>query len=47
VKIPDHQMRALDADGVLTRHDCHPEWNYTCDVRSHIASEHEERRVGR
>ena len=47
VKIPDHQMRALDADGVLTRHDFHPEWNYTCDVRSHIASEHEERRVGR
>ena len=29
VKIPDHQMRALDADGVLTRHDFHPEWNYT------------------
>ncbi len=47
VKIPDKQMKALEADGILTRHDWHPEWNYTCDVRSHIASEHEERRVDR
>ena len=29
VKIPDQQMRALEADGVLARHDWHPEWNYT------------------
>lgn len=29
VKIPDQQMRALEADGILTRHDWHPEWNYT------------------
>lgn len=29
VKIPDQQMKALQADGTLTRHDWHPEWNYT------------------
>ena len=29
VKIPDHQMRALETDGILIRHDFHPEWNYT------------------
>lgn len=29
VKIPDQQMRALEADGILARHDWHPEWNYT------------------
>ena len=29
VKIPDKQMKALEADGILTRHDWHPEWNYT------------------
>ena len=29
VKIPDKQMKALETDGVLTRHDWHPEWNYT------------------
>ena len=29
VKIPDGQMKALETDGVLIRHDWHPEWNYT------------------
>ena len=29
VRIPDKQMEALDADGVLRRHDWHGEWNYT------------------
>ncbi len=29
VKIPDHQMKDLETSGALTRHDWHPEWNYT------------------
>ncbi len=29
VKIPDTQMKALEADGVLNRHEWHGEWNYT------------------
>jgi Rhodopirellula transposase DDE domain len=29
VKIPDHDMKGLDTNGILTRHDFHPEWNYT------------------
>jgi Rhodopirellula transposase DDE domain len=29
VKIPDDQMKTLDTDGTLTRHDWHGEWNYT------------------
>jgi hypothetical protein len=29
IKIPDTQMRALEADGTLHRHDWHPEWNHT------------------
>ena len=29
VKIPDKQMKALETDGALARHDWHPEWNYT------------------
>jgi hypothetical protein len=29
VKIPDKQMKALETNGVLARHDWHPEWNYT------------------
>lgn len=29
VKIPDAQMKALETDGVLKRHDWHPEWNYS------------------
>jgi hypothetical protein len=28
VKIPDQQMRELEANGILTRHDFHGEWNY-------------------
>lgn len=26
-KIPDKQMKTRETDGVLTRHDWHPEWN--------------------
>jgi hypothetical protein len=29
VKIPDDDMKALDSQGILTRHDFHGEWNYT------------------
>jgi Rhodopirellula transposase DDE domain len=29
VKIPDKQMKALETEGILTRHDFHGEWNYT------------------
>jgi len=29
VKIPDQQMTDLETSGALTRHDWHPEWNYT------------------
>lgn len=29
IKIPDEQMHQLANDGTLTRHDWHPEWNYT------------------
>ena len=29
IKIPDKQMRALETDAILTRHDWHGEWNYT------------------
>ena len=36
IKITDTQMRALDADGILNRHDWHPEWNYTLNpTRTH------------
>jgi hypothetical protein len=31
VKIPDEQMKALEAQGLLTRHAFHGEWNYTFD----------------
>jgi hypothetical protein len=34
VKIPDQQMKALEEDGTLTRHDFHPEWNYTLNPRT-------------
>ena len=29
LKIPDDEMKALAAEGILTRHDFHGEWNYT------------------
>src|SRR6478752_5855286 len=29
LKIPDDEMNALAAEGILTRHDFHGEWNYT------------------
>jgi Rhodopirellula transposase DDE domain len=36
IKITNTQMRALDADGILNRHDWHPEWNYTLNpTRTH------------
>jgi hypothetical protein len=32
IKIPDHQMKALETSGTLTRHDWHGEWNYTINT---------------
>ncbi len=29
VKIPDEDMKALETEGILTRHNFHGEWNYT------------------
>jgi len=29
VKIPNNEMKALETNGILTRHDFHGEWNYT------------------
>jgi len=29
VKIPDQQMKTLETDRILTRHDFHGEWNYS------------------
>jgi hypothetical protein len=29
VKIPDKDMKALETEGILTRHNFHGEWNYT------------------
>lgn len=29
VKIPDGDFKALESQGILTRNDFHPEWNYT------------------
>jgi hypothetical protein len=29
IKIPDQQIRALEDEGILARHDWHGEWNYT------------------
>ena len=34
VKIPDQQMKALEEDGTLTRHDWHGEWNYTLNPKT-------------
>ena len=44
IKITDQQMKAFEA-AHLQRHDFHGDWNYTCDMRSHTASELEDRRV--
>ena len=44
IKITDREMRDLETQRI-TRHDFHGEWNYTCDMRSHIASELEDGRV--
>jgi Rhodopirellula transposase DDE domain len=33
VKIPDTQMKALETEHILTRHDFHGEWNYTLSPR--------------
>jgi hypothetical protein len=29
IKIPDHQMKALETQHILTRHAFHGDWNYT------------------
>ena len=34
IKIPDQQMKALEADGTLARHEWHPEWNYTLNPKN-------------
>ena len=34
VKIPDDEMTSLVTDGVLNRHQWHPEWNYTLKPRN-------------
>ena len=34
VKIPDDEMTSLVTDGVLNRHEWHPEWNYTLKPRN-------------
>ena len=34
VKITDTEMKALKTDGVLNRHDWHPEWNYTLNTEN-------------
>jgi len=34
VKIPDHQMKALEDGGTLHRHDWHGDWNYTLNPRA-------------
>jgi hypothetical protein len=36
IKIPDEQMRALETNGTLDRHDWHPEWNYTLKPTTRI-----------
>jgi hypothetical protein len=32
IKIPDKQIKALETEGILTRHDFHGEWNYTINL---------------
>jgi hypothetical protein len=34
VKVPDQQMKALEDDGTLTRHDWHGDWNYTLNPKT-------------
>jgi Rhodopirellula transposase DDE domain len=34
LKIPDDEMKALEADGTLTRHNFHGEWNYALHPRT-------------
>lgn len=34
VRIPDHQMKTLEHEGTLTRHDWHGDWNYTLNPKS-------------
>ena len=34
IKIPDHQMQALEDDGTLTRHPWHGDWNYTLNPKT-------------
>jgi hypothetical protein len=35
VKIGDEQMKALETQGILTRHGFHGEWNYTLNPTAH------------
>ena len=35
IKIPDRDMKALETNGTLTRHDFHGEWNYTLNPAPH------------
>ena len=42
VKVDDKVIAALP----ITRHRFHGDWNYTCDMRSHTASELEDGRAG-
>lgn len=39
IKIPDQQMKALETNGTLTRHQFHPEWNYTLNPPQHDTPE--------
>jgi len=44
IKISDKEMKTLEQHQIR-RDQFHGEWNYTCDMRSHIASELEDGRV--
>jgi Rhodopirellula transposase DDE domain len=37
IKIPDQDMKDLDSNGILTRHNFHGEWNYTLNPESRHA----------
>ncbi len=39
VKIPDKDMKALETEGILTRHNFHGEWNYTLHPKPRHAEE--------
>jgi len=35
IKISNQQMKDLETSGILTRHDRHPEWNYSLYPATH------------